>query len=67
MGESYNFNGKAARGAIAYGFANTGGYSPENNNSNNNLIKPQYVMNLPDKIDLPKPGPLESVEEVDNN
>lgn len=64
LGESFNFNGKAARGAIAYGLANTGGFSPESNPQFSNYIKPEFVVKLPNKIALPSPGPLESVEEV---
>ena len=64
LGESYNFNGKAQRGAIAYGLANTGGFSESN--IQGGYIKPEMIAKLPDKIDLPRPGPLETVEEVYN-
>lgn len=56
--------GKAARGAIAYGLANSGGYSTENNKQYSNYIKPEFVVKLPEKIRLPSPGPIESVDEV---
>lgn len=65
FGESYNFSGKAQRGAIAYGLANTGGFTASN--LQGNYVKPEMVARLPDKIDLPKPGPLETVDEVASN
>ena len=64
LGQSFNFNGKSARGAIAYGLANTGGFSQENNSQMNSYIKPEFVLRLPEKMSLPTPGPIESVDEV---
>ena len=61
LGEAFNFNGKAHR-AIAYGIANTGGY--DENYVKGIFIKPEMVALLPDKNDLPRPGPMEVIEEV---
>jgi len=62
LGESFNFEGKSARGAIAFGLANTGGYSASENPSN--YVKPTMIAKLPEKIPLPGPGPLESADET---
>jgi hypothetical protein len=62
LGQSDNMNTAARRGAITYGLANAGGYSETNVPSN--FVKPQMVANLPGKIELPKPGPLETVDEL---
>ena len=45
-------------------YANSGGYSTENNKQYSNYIKPEFVVKLPEKIRLPSPGPIESVDEV---
>jgi len=64
LGESSSDLSLKSKSAITYGFANTGGYSPENNQEYKHYVKPEFVPRLPDKIPLPKPGPQESIDEI---
>jgi len=64
IGEISNTVDAKARSAIAYGYANTGGYSIENNKEYRNFVKPEFVPHLPDNQPLPRPGPKETIDEI---
>ena len=65
IAEEYNFESKNgnSKGAISYGLASNNGYTiPEE--YSNQYIAPTFVKKLPEKMEAPEPGPLESIDEL---
>jgi len=63
VGETFNFNGKGTVNAVSYGKASNGGYVLKDDS---HYVKPQMVTKLPERMEAPKGGPIEVVEEVIN-
>lgn len=62
MGGATNWDTPSSS-AITYGMADVGAYSVPDQELNKLRI-PQTIEKLPEKFDLPRPGPLENVEEI---
>lgn len=62
LGQSTNYGNRDVS-AITFGLGDVGAYSM-NNNEINHFVNPKFMDHLPEKLSLPKPGPVENVEEI---